>query len=295
MPALTNPLVRSIEEGLGPLFGNAFTVKDYQPVGGGCINQGGYLSTSYGAFFLKFNHSRYQGMFEVEARGLQLLAETGALHIPLVYCTGETDDQQHFIVMEWIGTSVPRSDFWERLGQGLSELHSRQSATYGLHFDNYIGSLPQYNTPYQDWSTFFQQQRLEPQLQLGLQSGRITRALAQEIRDLYPVLSEYFPSAPPSLLHGDLWGGNLIVDEAGAPALIDPAVYYGHPEMELAFTSLFGGFNDQFYGAYQAHSSMPNDFEQRKDLYNLYPLLVHVNLFGGSYLQQVKQVLRKIK
>ena len=291
--ALTESLQASIAESLRPLFGNDVRMLEYQPVSGGCINNGGYLRTNRGVFFLKYNHSRYEGMFETEARGLRLLAEPGALHIPAVYTTGASEDQQRFIIMEWIGTGRPVSDFWEVLGHGLARLHSRSNPSFGLDYDNYIGSLPQYNAMHESWPEFFQQQRLEPQLQLALSQKQLSPELAKQLRALYPGMAEWFPEEPPSLLHGDLWGGNLIVDEAGQPALIDPAVYFGHREIELAFTDLFGGFNQRFYAAYREAWPLAANFSSRIDLYNLYPLLVHVNLFGGSYRGEVASIVEQ--
>lgn len=288
---LSEPLKASITESLQPLFGADITIQEYKPVSGGCINNGGYLRTNRGPFFLKYNDNRYEEMFEAEARALQLLATTDALHIPAVYTTGASQDQQNFIILEWIGTAKPVNDFWEQLGRGLAFIHRQSRSNFGLDFDNYIGSLPQYNAPTKDWPTFFQKQRLEPQIQLGLKSGQLPSTVAESLRALYPKLAGWFPEAPPSLLHGDLWGGNLIVDDAGKPALIDPAVYYGHREIELAFTNMFGGFNQRFYDAYREAWPLADGFDDRIDLYNMYPLMVHVNLFGGPYLQALKRTI----
>ena len=282
----------SIEKALQAVFGNQLTYQSFEPLsGGGCINNAGFLRTNAGAFFVKFNQHAYPGMFEAEAKGLALLAEADALHVPEVYASGSSDDGQDFLILEWIGTGKPVSDFWEHLGHGLAMIHGQQQNQYGLDFDNYIGSLPQYNHWTDSWSTFFCNSRLEPQVQLGLSTGTLPLKLAERIRGLFSRIPEWLPAAPPSLLHGDLWSGNLLVDETGKPAIIDPAVYYGHHEMELAFTSLFGGFNQRFYEAYQTVMPVEPGLEERKDLYNLYPLLVHVNLFGGGFVRQVESIV----
>ena len=290
---INEPLRNSIVDHLSPIFGSRLDLKEYQPVSGGCINNGGYLRTNYGPFFLKFNSHAFKGMFETEASGLKLLENANALHTPTAYVSGVSEDGQHFLVTEWIGTGKPVADFWEELGRGLAQLHSQQNTHYGLDFDNYIGSLPQHNDFTNNWSKFFIDQRLEPQVELGLKQHTLDRSISNRIRGLYPFFEQWFPEEPPSLLHGDLWSGNLLVDENGKPAIIDPAVYYGHREMELAFTSLFGGFNERFQAAYQEAWPLVPNFEERIDLYNLYPLLVHVNLFGGPFVNQLNSVITK--
>ena len=291
---LEQELHKGITESLIPLFGNQFQIQEYQPVSGGCINNGGYLRTNCGAFFLKYNQRTYEGMFEAEAQGLKRLQAADALHVPTVYGTGECNSGHSFLVTEWIGTGKPVPDFWERLGHGLASLHKETDDAFGLDFDNYIGKLPQYNQQADKWSEFFINQRMEPQIQLGLSNGLLNDYLTRSIRALYPYLDQWFPAEPPSLLHGDLWSGNLLVDDEGEPAIIDPAVYYGHREMELAFTMLFGGFNERFYRSYNEVWPLARHFEERQDLYNIYPLLVHVNLFGGGFVHQLEATIKKL-
>ena len=291
--ALQPSLTQAIEESLQPVFGSHIAIEDFQPVSGGCINNGGRLQTNEGPFFVKYNDERFEGMFDTEARGLRLLKEPEAIKVPEVYCTGRTDDKQIFIVMEWIDQAPRQQDFWEKFGERLAALHQTHASQFGLDFDNYIGSLPQYNQQHADWPTFFREERIERQIAIAQKKGQLSDSLIQQIRNIYPKLPDIFPDEPASLIHGDLWGGNFMINEHGEAAIIDPAVYYGHREMELAFTQMFGGFSRSFYEAYHHHYPLEKGFGERKDLYNLYPVLVHVNLFGGPYVDDVKQIVKR--
>jgi protein-ribulosamine 3-kinase len=264
-------------------------VKSFTSVSGGCINHGGKLVTSDGEFFLKWNDAgRFPGMFEAEAKGLALLARHCGLRIPRAVCVGLTGNHQ-FILMEYMESKSTASRYWEELGRGLAQLHGVTATHFGLDHDNYIGSLLQRNKQELDWTEFFVQQRLEPQLQML----HAAPALRQKFDKLSSRLDSIFPDEKPSLIHGDLWSGNLIRDKDGLPCLIDPAVYYGHREMELAFTRLFGGFDRRFYDTYKEVFALEPGYEDRSDLCNLYPLLVHANLFGGHYMAQIEDILRR--
>lgn len=274
---------------------NSASVKllEFSFLGGGCINPGGRVSTSQGKYFVKWNEARlYPRMFETEAQGLLLLRQCTLLHVPQVIGRF-TQGPYQGIVLELIESNGPSETYWQELGHGLAALHQNTHETFGLDHDNYIGSLPQANHPENDWPGFFIRRRLEPQLKMAVDQGRLDAETVRHFEALYKKLPQIFPPEKPALLHGDLWSGNVITNHAGAPCLIDPAVYYGHREAELAFTRLFGGFDDTFYAAYNDIYPLTPGFEQRIDLYNLYPLLVHVNLFGGGYAGQVKSVLRK--
>ncbi len=295
MSQIPENLIRSVEETLQPLFGSHLKVEDFKPVSGGCINNGGQLITNEGAFFVKYNDARFPNMFEKEARGLQVLKEADAIRIPEVYGTGSTNNNIIFIILEWIETGSRQSHFWDAFGEQLAKMHMFSNATFGLDFDNYIGSLPQYNNQHDDWPTFFQEERIERQIAIGQENGKLNDQIIKDIRGLYPKLKTIFPEESPALLHGDLWGGNFMVGPEGEPVLIDPAVYYGHREMELAFTQMFGGFSQRFYEAYGHHNPLKEGFNKRKDLYNLYPVLVHVNLFGGPYLEDLKQIIKQFE
>jgi protein-ribulosamine 3-kinase len=203
------------------------SIKSFSFSSGGCINNGGRLATSAGNYFIKWNNrKKFPSMFSAESKGLKLLAETKTLHIPQVILQGEAGDHQ-FIVLEFVQESPKRKDYWETLGEGLSEMHRKTCPTFGLDHDNYIGSLPQINQPSSNWIEFFIDKRLNAQLQRALIDNKIDRNTANDFQTLFKKLPSLLPGEVPALLHGDLWSGNLIVNDKGEPCLIDPAVYYG--------------------------------------------------------------------
>jgi len=258
-------------------------------IGGGCINNAAKVETNIGDFFIKWNEAKkYPGMFESEAQGLELLRTAGEIHIPEVIAHDEIHDTA-FLLLEFVEPGKTASDFWENFGCSLAKLHKDTSELFGLDHDNYIGSLPQSNKQHDNWIDFFILERLEPQIRMAGISGGISK----KFNCLFNVLGEIFPDEPPALLHGDLWSGNYTTAPNGKACIIDPAVYYGHREMDIAMTRLFGGFSEQFYDAYNAEHPLENGWEDRLDICNLYPLMVHVNLFGGGYLSQVQHILRK--
>lgn len=261
------------------------------PVGGGCIHHGCQVETGRGPFFLKYNGAGHAANFAAEAQGLARLAQAGTLPVPQVQARGEAPGYA-WLLMDYVPPGRPGPDYWETLGAGLARLHQVTAPRFGLDHDNYIGSLPQANGPAADWSTFFITRRIAPLLKMALDRGAIGPAEARAWDALSSRLPSIFPDEPPALLHGDLWGGNLLCNQAGQPVLIDPAVYYGHREAELAFMTLFDRQPPAFYAAYEAVQALAPGFRDRIDLYNLYPLLVHVNLFGGGYVSSVRQILR---
>lgn len=292
MSSIPDPVVRGVSDilkGKGKERGSL----RFTPTGGGCINNGGRLQTAHGDFFLKWNYAkRYPGMFDAEAKGLTLLFDTHSVRIPRVVGTGVRDDYQ-FVLMEFIAPAARARNYSQMLGRQLAALHRTPWHQFGLDHDNYIGSLTQQNTPSRDWVSFFIEQRLNPQLKAGVDAGRIGKDVASQFDALYRKLSDILSMEPPSLVHGDLWSGNVIVDDSGNPCLIDPAVYYGHREVDLAMTELFGGFDRSFYDAYDEAFPTQPGLQERLDIYKLYPLLVHVNLFGGGYLGEVRSILRQ--
>lgn len=285
----------SVVIALSKFSGSEINLIDFEYSSGGCINSGGRLSTNAGSYFLKWNNARkYPGMFKAESRGLQLLFDSAAIKVPKVIAAGEASDVQ-FLLLEFIDGNAKQKNFWETLGLRLSELHQHTSDKFGLNHDNYIGSLPQQNATQKTWTEFFIHQRIDPLLKLTVNRKIISPQHIKDFEQLYTKFSAIFPETKPSLLHGDLWIGNLMTDAAGYPALIDPAVYYGHPEMDLAFTMLFGGFDHKFYQSYHEAQKPAPGFEQRAELYNLYPLMVHALLFGGSYISQCLQIVSRYK
>ena len=292
LSAVPKPVLKDLAQYLEKQ-GLPHRIKKFKPCSGGCINNGGELLTGEESFFLKWNSAtRYPAMFATEGKGLKKLHNTGAINLPEFIYDGEAGEYA-YILMEFIQPGARKPNYWELFGQQLAALHGNSSEQFGLDHDNYIGSLPQYNNPHSDWPAFFIIERLERQLRMAFDDRALDRAIQRQFEVLFPRLEGYFPVEQPALIHGDLWGGNLITNTAGNPCLIDPAVYYGHREAELAFTRLFGGFDREFYQVYQATFPLESGFDERCDLYNLYPLLVHVNLFGGGYALQVKGILKR--
>ncbi len=271
------------------------TVVDSRMVYGGDINQAARLTLRDGeTVFVKWNPAARPDFFRSEAHGLRELARAGAVRVPVVLAES---DSPPFLAMEWIepsarGRSDPASA--ERLGRQLALLHNCTADMYGLEQDNYIGSLPQPNSQTRSWVEFFRDQRIGAQMAIARREGQLPparEAALVRLQEWLPVLLDD-AAIRPSLLHGDLWGGNYIIAASGDPVLIDPAVYYGHREIDLAMTELFGGFPPAFHNAYQEICPL-DGYEQRRELYQLYPLLVHMNLFGGSYATHVDSVIRR--
>ncbi len=263
----------------------------WQPIGGGCINQAARVSLGDQSYFIKWQRG-HADMFEKEKAGLQLLKKNTDLGIPEVYVAGEAAGNG-YLLMDYIEPGRQSSAFWKDLGVGLAYLHQASQDQFGLEYDNYIGRLPQQNARYELWCDFFVECRLKPQVRAAFDKSLIDRAVVRQFELFYHQLPGLIPEEPPALLHGDLWSGNIHASAGSSPYLIDPAVYYGHREAELAFTTLFGGFDDLFYQAYQEVFPLQEGYQYRIDIFNLYPLLVHVNLFGSSYLQGVQQTLDK--
>lgn len=289
---LIGSLVEQLTKHLADHCGRPVVVEREVPVGGGSINDSYRLDTDQGPFFVKVNTAdRFPSMFEAEADGLRRLRTAAAIRVPRVIATGE--DKDSFLLMEWVEPGLKTGAFWAEFGRSLAALHRNTASTFGLERGSYIGSLKQLNTPHERWPEFFITCRLEPQVSMARDRKRIGAGDVLRFERLYAKLEGLFPKEPPALLHGDLWSGNFLCDADGVPVLIDPAVYYGHREMDLAMTRLFGGFEEGFYTAYNETWPLEAGWQERVDLCNLYPLLVHVNLFGSGYVQQMESVLRR--
>ena len=258
---------------------------------GGDINEALEVSLAGGAkVFVKTHPNPPSGMFGAEARGLRWLQEANVIRVPCMLAV--SDARPAFLALELLEPRRRRERFDEDLGRSLAALHAFGAPSFGLDHDNFIGRLPQSNEAAEDWPTFYWVSRLEPQLRLASDRGLIDRATRSGFERLRLALPDRMgPKEPPSRLHGDLWGGNLHVDESGAPCLIDPAVYGGHREVDLAMMRLFGGFGARVFAAYEEAWPLSPGAGDRVPLYQLYPLLVHVNLFGGSYVGSVQRAL----
>lgn len=289
MTNLAPPLVAALEASLQS------TVTNIERVTGGDINETFLLTLENGATrFLKTHARPPRGMFQAEARGLRWLAEAKALRIPEVVAVADTEAPHQFLVLEAITPGGKARDHDEVLGRGLARLHQSSLAHFGLDHDNYLATLPQANTPCATWPEFYARQRLEPQLRRAVDSGRGDSALANLTKAVSRVIDRIGdltgPREPPARLHGDLWAGNAITDERGLPVLIDPAVYAGHREVDLAMMRLFGGFSGRVFDAYNESYPLAVGHQERVALYQLYPLLAHVNLFGGHYVASATEV-----
>jgi fructosamine-3-kinase len=280
---------RELEEAVARAMGS--TVRFSCEVAGGDINDAHEMALADGrVVFVKSNRGADPTMFAAEARGLAWLAQARALRVPQVLAVGET-----FLVLERISPARRPPDFDERLGRDLAALHRFGAPGFGLDHDNFIGRLPQSNTPAASWPDFYRSRRLEPQLRLARDAGLCSSAMARGFDRLFAVLDERVgPAEPPARLHGDRWGGNVIVDRTGAGCLIDPAVYGGHREIDLAMMRLFGGFGHHVFAAYEEAWPLSPGHEERVPLYQLYFLMVHVNLFGGPYVAQAERALLAI-
>lgn len=288
MEANDDLLVR-IQTLLADREGNDFKLRSVAPVSGGNINYCYRLRFPAAEYFLKLNDAgRYPHMFAREAEGLSAIAATDTVTVPEVIATGSCGTQS-FLLMEWIEQGRATSASQILLGRRLAEMHRHGEKYVGFGSDNYIGSLKQVNGWLESWGEFFIFNRINVQLKLAHINNLINKSLLNKFDTICTRISTLFPGEEPSLLHGDLWAGNYLVGPDGTSVLIDPAVYYGHREMDIAMTRLFGGFNERFYDSYNEAFPLQADWQERIDLWNLYPLLVHVNLFGAGYLPEVER------
>lgn len=282
-----------VNQKLAKIFDQSVEIKKEKPLGGGDINSAYKISTNAGDFFLKYNYAdRFPRMFETEARGLKLLAGAGEITVPNVRFYDETDNYA-FLVLDYIESSKKVKNYWQVFGKELAMLHKHEGEKFGLDHDNYIGSLHQSNKPKNTWREFFVEERLMKQVELARKSGMLPKNVQKSFESLFLRIDEIFPEEPPHLIHGDLWSGNFMTGNDGKACIIDPAVYYGHREMDLGMSKLFGGFAPEFYDSYHETFPLASGWEDRLDICNLYPLMVHVNLFGGSYLASVESILKR--
>jgi len=264
------------------------------PVAGGSIHRALRYRTQHGSVFLKIGPTEAAPMFVAEAAGLRALAAANVVRVPAVLATGEIAGSP-FLCLEWLELVAPTKAIAAKLGERLAALHRCDATEYGWEQDNFIGSTPQCNRRDASWPRFFRERRLLPQLDLArvnrADSNTIDRArhLAESLEDFF---TAYRPR--PSLLHGDLWGGNWGATREGEPAIFDPAVYYGDRETDIAMTRLFGGFDAAFHVAYEANWPLDIGAAQRLTLYNLYHVLNHFNLFGGGYLAQGRSMIDRL-
>jgi len=286
---------------LRSLLANIFAAEPtrVQYVGGGSINQTARVDVGSDRYFVKWKSDAPPHFFELEARGLELLRGAGTIRVPQVIRASEAGaDHPAYLVLEWIEESRrPEAlSFAVNFGRALAQLHRLSSDSFGLDHDNYIGELPQSNQKASRWPVFYRDQRLLPQVELAKARGRLNPERERLLRKVMERIDSLLAgcASTPSLLHGDLWSGNFLVTSGNQPVIVDPAVYYGDREVEIAFTELFGGFPPGFLPAYREAFPLDRNYERRRPVYHLYPLLVHLNLFGESYGVRVDSVCRSL-
>jgi fructosamine-3-kinase len=272
--------------------GRPFTILDHRSLSGGCINRASRVSGDDAVYFVKLNAADRLAMFEAEAAGLDEIARSRTIRVPQPVTSG-ADGNTSWLVLEYV--ELASGGDMAQLGEQLARMHRVNAVQFGWRRDNTIGATPQINTPADDWITFWRERRLGYQLALAARNGH-TGALQRDgerlMAALPALLGQHHPQ--PALLHGDLWGGNAGFDTTGAPVIFDPAVYYGDRETDIAMTELFGGFSTAFYAAYRSAFPLDPGYETRKLLYNLYHVLNHANLFGGSYPRQAERMIGRL-
>jgi fructosamine-3-kinase len=270
-------------------------IRDHETVGGGSINHAYMLHGASGErWFVKLNDANGAAMFAAEAAGLEEICRSQSLRVPTPVCHGIAGDVA-FLVLEYLELRSASATSAEQLGRGLAAMHRYARKEYGWDIDNAIGSTPQPNSPLKNWTQFWHERRLGFQLALANRNdhGRRLQTQGKRLLDALPkLLAGHAP--PASLLHGDLWSGNYGSLPSGAPVIFDPAVYYGDRETDLAMTELFGGFPPAFYRAYREAWPLAPGYELRRQLYNLYHVLNHLNLFGGGYLSQAEGMIGRL-
>jgi protein-ribulosamine 3-kinase len=282
----------SIQQKLKELFPSPANEIHFGSVGGGCINETYRIGFGCHQFFCKINSAtKFPQLFEKESRGLKLIAQQNLIKVPEVIDCFGTNGQQ-ILLLEWINEGERTENFWKNFGEQLAALHQVSNEYFGLNEDNYMGSVPQSNQLTGSWIDFFIQQRLQSLIDKCLSQKLLSSNHQSQFESLYKQLPFIFEKEQrPALLHGDLWSGNFMCNENEEPVLIDTAVYFGHPSIDLGMTTLFGGFRSGFYEAYNYHSPFPSNYKEQWEICNLYPLLIHVLLFGRSYLSQIERTL----
>lgn len=284
----------SVNARIAETTGTAFSSFSQRSVHGGSINSSYVIKDEKRHFFVKRNVATKLDMFEAEVEGLLEISDADVIKVPKPICSGVGGDSA-YVVLEYIALGPGNRSSAEKLGQSLAAMHQVTHGCFGWRRDNTIGFTPQINDYAPDWITFWTDHRLKFQLELAARNGyngRLRDKLQRLCMECQKLFNSYSPV--PSLLHGDLWGGNYAADEQGNPVIFDPAVYYGDRETDIAMTELFGGFSPRFYQAYNEVFPLDDGYPIRKTLYNLYHILNHLNLFGGGYLSQAEHMAEKV-
>ncbi|MBD2501995.1 fructosamine kinase family protein [Anabaena azotica] len=281
-----------IDAHISRIISEKFQTQQKRSLSGGCINQGYAVSDGTLTYFVKLNQASQVAMFEAETLGLEQMLATNTIRVPKPICWGVAGNSG-YIVLEWLEMGSGNSASWEEMGRRLAMMHKATSAQgYGWDMNNTIGSTPQINTWTADWIQFYAKHRLGYQFQLARRRGGSFPQQDELLAALPEILADH--QVQPSLVHGDLWGGNAGCTVAGEPVIFDPATYFGDREVDIAMTELFGGFPAAFYQGYNQVFPLDAGYEKRKTLYNLYHILNHFNLFGGGYASQANRMIEKL-
>ena len=281
MPMLTSHLIKHFEEKF------SLNIKSIKALNGGDINEVYFLDDHNKKYVVKINKAHlFPRMSKKEVSGLDALRETGTIDVPKVLGYGDFETTSYLIV-EFRESGKASHKFWELFGQAMAALHLTTHETFGFKEDNYLGSLQQYNNSFETASQFFIHQRLMPQFKMASDKGYVFK----ELDSFCQKVEQLVPNEPPALIHGDLWSGNYLVNSQNKPCLIDPAVAYAPREMDLAMMKLFGGFDDRLFSAYDEAFQLKPDWKKRIKLWQLYYILAHLNLFGGHYYIQAKEIM----
>jgi fructosamine-3-kinase len=286
-------MIMNLDIVLSKVLGKPAHIYGVYHVGGGAINQTYKVLSDIGTYFVKVNSSNlYPKMFEKEVSGLRFLRESNTLNFANPIGTYHLD-HTNYLVLDWIEQGPMQPNYWEEFGEGLAKLHLNTNKYFGFSEDNYLGALPQVNSKSSSWSDFYIENRLEPLVKRASDLALLEPSIVKKLVDYYKLVESVFPEEAPALLHGDLWKGNVLANDEGKPTLIDPAIYYGHREMDIAMTCFVGKFPKEFYQSYNSIYPLVEDWEYRMDFSLIYYQLVHLNLFGNSYLNQLSVNLNR--
>jgi fructosamine-3-kinase len=270
-------------------FGREIEVEDFSVVAAGLVNTGAFVKTKKADFFVKINEREEENFFQSEAQDLNLLSET--VSVPKVFGNGKCLGF-NYLITEFVVEAPFSKTTYELAGRQLAILHKKSHSQFGQDWTNFLASIPQDNQWKQDGINFLIQNRILPAVGLCLMEEKISFELYRKVESLCGKLGNWIPDEAPALIHGDLWSGNLMGSSSGIPYFIDPASSYGLRESELAITHLFGSFDPHFYGAYLEEFPLQPGFEDRFLIYHLHPLLVHLHLFGNSYLPAIERIVK---
>lgn len=269
-------------------------IENVYPIKGGELNDTFRIESYDKKYFLKLNTAQnFPSLFEKEASSLQIIAQTQLFNIPEIIKYGTTNNDFQFLILEWLERGEALPENWQKLGHQMAKFHQISNENFGWDEDNYIAILIQPNQNKSSWAEFYTDNRILPMVKLLYDKEMLSQKEVKSAEKLCDDLTNIFPIEKPSLIHGDFWNGNIFTREDGEITLIDPAIYYGHREMDIAMADLFGGFDDNFFNAYNEVFPLQENFEDRKQFAQLYPLLIHAFLFQGYYIKDVKSILKK--